>query len=81
MYRCVLCFLLSTKAHQTVSLHLFVWDHTLALILLSGPLQQQSQCGCRSGAGVDELAVPCQVPPEVFSLPHTDLPKKWRDCP
>lgn len=41
----------------------------------SGPLEQQSQCGYRSRAGVDELAAPCQVPPEVFSLPQTDLPK------
>lgn len=40
-----------------------------------GGLKQQSQCGFCSGAGVDEPAVPCQVPPEVFSLPQTDLPK------
>ncbi len=41
----------------------------------SGPLEQRSQCGCHSRTGVDELAAPCQVPPEVFSLPQTDLPK------
>lgn len=60
------------RVHQTV--HLFVWDHNLALILLMLPLNKRLS-GCRSRADADELAVPCQVPPEVFSPPQTDLPK------
>lgn len=60
------------RTHQTVCYHLSVCNHNSALILL---LLQQSQRGCLSEAVFDELAAPCQLPPEVFSFQQTDLPK------